>query len=206
MTLVDAYEVQLLARVAPYTVISPPRLKNLARLLRSVAHLPGDVVECGVAGGGSAAFLATLAPTRMVRLFDSFQGLPAPLKEDGPQAPAYQGANKHALAEVRELLVSLGVHQRRLDLVPGWFHETFPRVSVTPVALLHLDCDWYASVTLCLETWVDAVVPGGVIVLDDYGFWPGCRLALHEFLARHGLTIELHRFDDQAWFVKDPPP
>jgi hypothetical protein len=81
--------------------------------------------------------------------------------------------------------------------VKGWFDRTLAahRERVGPIAVLRIDCDWYASVKCCLENLYDQVSPGGFIVLDDYYTYDGCTLAVHEFLARRGLP---HRIETVA--------
>jgi O-methyltransferase len=68
--------------------------------------------------------------------------------------------------------------------------------------LLNIDADWYESVKLCLDTFYDSVVPGGFISLDDYGAWPGCRLAVDEFFRLRALPFPLNPVDTAHWFQK----
>jgi O-methyltransferase len=74
---------------------------------------------------------------------------------------------------------------------------------VERIALLHVDCDWYAGVKLALETLFDRVPSGGWVVIDDYGDWPGAARALHEFLGARSLDAPLQRVGHtQASFRK----
>jgi O-methyltransferase len=172
-------------------------LKGLYRLAREVERkgIAGDFVECGVYRGGSAAILghalkrSTIA--RQLWLFDSFQGMPRPTEADGPSAPALEGDFVGDEENVRRLLRKVGAPLDRVKVVAGWFHETFPSVAIPRVALLHIDADWYESVRLCLERFYDAVEPGGIVVLDDYFDWPGCKAALEDFGRARGLHIEV---------------
>jgi len=67
--------------------------------------------------------------------------------------------------------------------------------------LLHIDADWYDSVRVCLEHLHDQVVPGGIVVVDDYGWWDGARLAVDEWMAERPL-LELQAFDRSAvWWT-----
>lgn len=68
-----------------------------------------------------------------------------------------------------------------MSLIEGLFEDTI-RPS-TPVALAHIDGDWYESVKVCLERIWPALPPGGVMVVDDYDAWSGCRTAVDEFLS-----------------------
>ena len=57
--------------------------------------------------------------------------------------------------------------------------------------MLRLDTDWYASTLHELEHLYDRVASGGVVVLDDYGYWEGARRAVDEFLERRGEPLLL---------------
>jgi hypothetical protein len=67
-------------------------------------------------------------------------------------------------------------------MVPGWFNETFAPARADappgPVALLMVDADWYHSCLDTLERFYPLVPPGGVVVMDDFGYWEGARRAL----------------------------
>jgi len=93
----------------------------------------------------------------------------------------------------RFLFGPAGLDSRSVTLVEGWYQETLADPAVDSIALLHLDCDWYESVKLAIDALYDRVNPGGCIVLDDYGRWPGARRALHEAMAARGIDPTLHR-------------
>ena len=81
--------------------------------------------------------------------------------------------------------------ERNVELVKGLFEDTIDLDA--PVALAHLDGDWYESTMTCLERIAPLLVPGGRIVFDDYYYWSGCRRAVDEYFAdRDGFTLE-HR-------------
>jgi hypothetical protein len=68
-----------------------------------------------------------------------------------------------------------------VELIQGLFQETIE--GDDPVALAHLDGDWYESTKVCLERIAPRLSPGGRIVIDDYDAWSGCKTAVDEFLA-----------------------
>jgi O-methyltransferase len=195
--------------VKPHTLVGAERLHNLFVLADRIEteKIPGDVLECGVCNGGTAALLAYSAThsrlDRTVWLLDSFQGMPETSEIDGEAAKAHIGQEKGDIARVEALLKSVGVNSSRVRILPGWFEETFPSVSAGQIALLNIDADWYESVKLCLETFYDRVSPGGFVSIDDYGHWPGCRAAVDEFFQKRGLTYPLQKVDYTAhWFQK----
>jgi hypothetical protein len=73
------------------------------------------------------------------------------------------------------------------------------REHVGPIALLHIDCDWYSSVRCCLENLYDQVAPGGFVFLDDYYHYDGCTIAVHEFLAKRHLTYRIETVVGSEW-------
>lgn len=81
------------------------------------------------------------------------------------------------------------------ECVKGLFQETLPRRRSGPIALLHLDGDWYESIRVCLETLWDNVSPGGIVQIDDYGAWAGARKAVDEFFSARNISARLTYID-----------
>lgn len=214
----DRRKLKAVLFVQPYTMVGYERLMNAYDVVQHAERkgLPGAIVECGVFKGGSAAVMTMAAsPVRKVWLFDSFEGLPEPTAEDGPMAVEYSGHRVGGALEpigqcvgpldiVKELFFEkLGVDVSRVVIRQGWFQETLPlaRHEIGPIAVLRLDGDWYDSTKVCLENLYDLVVPGGFVIIDDYGYWEGCRRAVDEFLAARKLDIALVPVDDSGvWF------
>lgn len=195
------------------TMCSNARLRGLYRALRYVVRdkIAGDVVECGCARGGSAALMALtlrrLGSRRKLWLFDTFEGLPAPSSEDPDFeiADLFTGACVGTLHEVRGLFERLDVADG-VTFVKGLFQETLPVTPIGQIAVLHIDGDWYESVKVCLESLYDKVVAGGVIQLDDYGYWAGARKAVDEFMKRRGIRAPLQRLDYSGRFLIKAEP
>lgn len=199
----------LLHLVKPYTLVGRERVLNLMRLARQIdsENIPGDVVECGVCMGGTAAVLAHYAThsrlERTVWLFDSFQGLPQPTASDGEESHGWTGKLVGDARKVQKILARTGADMTRVEIVPGWFQDAFAALKIPHVALLNIDADWYDSVKLCLEKFYDAVSLGGFISIDDYGHWPGCKRAVDEFFRNRNLSVALNETDYTArWFQK----
>ena len=192
----------LYRQVRPYTMCSNARLRGLHRSIRYVVgrEIPGDIVECGAAQGGSAALMAltlrNLKARRKMWLFDTFEGLPAPTADDPDfeWADLFTGTCIGTLEEVLALFKKLDVLSD-VEFVKGLFQDTLPTAPIVQIAVLHIDGDWYDSVKTCLEHLYDKVVSGGVIQFDDYGYWQGARRAVDEFLNKRQIRARLQRID-----------
>jgi O-methyltransferase len=192
-------------------MISPALLFSMYDVAEATARecAGGDLVECGVWNGGSAALLAEAAGVRSggraCWLFDSFQGLPEPTERDPEEIRRYwfRGWNAGDPALVAGIWDRLGLPSEALRIREGWFHETFEEAPIRSIAILHVDADWYEPVMLCLEAWYGKVVPGGAVILNDYGLWEGATRAVDEFIRERGLQVEVRSLGRVgAWFRK----
>lgn len=102
------------------------------------------------------------------------------------------------LPECRRLLVeTLRYPAESIRFHPGWFQDTLPEAASTvgAIALLRLDGDWYASTKICLDHLYDRVAPGGFVIVDDYGYYDGCRQAVDDFRAERAIGTFLTQVD-----------
>ena len=182
-------------------------LQKLYSLGRDIVtrNIPGDFVECGVCNGGSAATIAcSLRSTgKRVWLYDSFQGVPNPAEIDGDYAAQFAGAWVGGLERVKHAMRIARFPDEDYIIRAGWFKDTFHLPLPELVSILHIDADWYDSVLLALNTFYDRVAEGGIVVLDDFGHWEGCREAFYDFISQRHLRPLLERFGHtQAFWVK----
>ena len=74
--------------------------------------------------------------------------------------------------------------------------ETIPATpEPAEISILRLDTDTYETTRLELEQLYPRLSPGGVLIIDDYGFLQGCRQAVDEYFAPKEKNILLHRLD-----------
>jgi len=190
---------RLMLAVKPrYTMVTNKNLITLYNLVQQInsRNVAGDIVECGVWNGGSAAIMGLANATqkknainRSIWLFDSFQGLPQATQKDGEMERQryFEGWNKGDTRKVKQVFTKLGVSLDNVKIIPGWFNDTLKTAAVEHIAVLHIDADWYDSVKLVLDVFYDKVVPGGFIILNDYNTWEGCNNALNDFLTERQL-------------------
>jgi O-methyltransferase len=213
----DETDAELCARVAEYTMTTPPRIYALRRAVEYVATRPidGAIVECGVWRGGSmmavALTLLRLGITdRDLYLFDTFTGMTEPGEEDvkhsGERAAdvlAGSSRDSHdwavaSMDDVREAVLSVGYPEDRIHFVQGRVEDTLPENAPADIALLRLDTDWYASTKHELVHLYPRLAPGGVLIVDDYAYWQGTRQAVDEYLEENALRLLLNRIDYTA--------
>lgn len=214
---IDEGDLAVIRGVQRFTMTGPERLHALIQAVRYVvaAGVPGDVVECGVWRGGSMMAVAeTLrrygSPTRQLWLYDTFEGMTAPTEADvdiagrpaseqgpGRKTAAEGGPSWYAasLDDVRSNLEATGYPSRLVRYVQGPVEQTLTTEAPDTIALLRLDTDWYESTKVELETLFPRLVGGGVLIIDDYGHWEGCRRAVDEYLQAHSLRLLLNRID-----------
>ncbi|KGM35874.1 hypothetical protein P409_01910 [Inquilinus limosus MP06] len=107
-------------------------------------------------------------------------------KSKGIGGDEYYGYRQDLYGDVCRSLARHGivVDGRAVALHKGLFEDTVPTAPLRAISLAHVDCDWYDPVLYCLTAVADKMSPGGMIVIDDYHDYSGCRTATDEFIAR----------------------
>lgn len=214
------------------TMLNESRLVNIVVTTDYVVknNIPGDFVECGVWKGGSVALMAyslkKLNEIRDIHLFDCFDDICQPdVEVDGEKAVWEAGGTHFAKGnlspvkgiydnqggcgneiKVKSLLVeNVGYASNHVIIHKGWFQDTLPNdESIIKIALLRLDGDWYASTKVCLENLYHKVASGGVIIVDDYGCYEGCKKAVDEFLEKENISPFQIKVDDECiYWIKN---
>lgn len=198
------------------TYLSPRALWDLALAVREAESkgVAGLVVEAGCALGGSSVVLArSKATARRLLVFDVFGQIPPPSERDGADVwkryevieagkstgiagDPYYGYEEDLLGRVRSTFAEFGlpVESNRVELIQGLYSETL-RIE-EPVAVAHIDCDWYQSVLDCLRAIEPHLAVSGRLVIDDYDKWSGCREAVDEYFRTSATGA--YRFERRA--------
>lgn len=165
------------------------RLFFLQSALRSLDDLPGAVAECGVRNGKSTHYMhASSTVPRQFFLFDSFEGLSDPTEGKDSLRSAVSpktGKRLFSLEDKQEVISRLTALGPEIHILEGWIPERFTEVSQETFCLVHIDVDLYRPTLDSLEFFFQRLVPGGIIVCDDYGsgHYPGARAAMDEFFS-----------------------
>jgi O-methyltransferase len=211
----EGWVLDIVERVRPYTMTPVERVASLCHAIEYVRQkeLSGDVLECGVWRGGSmmAAALALIHfkdTTRRIYLFDTYEGMTPPTSIDkrvgldllasemlasAPRSHYLWGVS--SIEEVKTNLSSTGYPQERLHFIKGPVEHTIPAHAPDQICILRLDTDWYESTRHELVHLYPRLQEGGVLILDDYGWWEGQRRASDEYIREGNLALLLVRTD-----------
>ena len=169
------------------------RFLHFEMLLKEVEAIDGRIVECGVGSGRSLFAFSIISQyvtkPRVIVGFDTFEGIPPPTAEDGEGNAHKTGWWRHPMEDVLQLLQYNGLSQsfikERISFHRGLFEDTLPEYDGAPIALLHLDIDFYESYRTALRELWPHVAPGGIVAFDEYRkpVFPGATKAVDEFFA-----------------------
>ena len=199
----------------PYTMTGVERMYALFRAVSYVAQhdIPGCFAECGVWRGGSAMLMAKTLQhygitDRKIYLYDTFEGMSEPSDDDfdlkgGKAADLLKNQQKSeassvwcyaSIEDVSANMYATGYPSEHLVAVKGMVENTIPAQSPAEgIALLRLDTDWYESTLHELRHLYPLLNREGVLIIDDYGHWQGCRKAVDEYFADKKMLF--HRID-----------
>ena len=221
----DAAMVEIVRAVRPYTMTGIECLWTMVQAVRYVqaAQIPGAIVECGVwrGGGMMAAAMALLQSdcrTRDLYLFDTFEGMTPPSTQDrdfrGRAAATRFSKSKTrgvgsdwcfaSLEDVQKNMARTGYDAAHVHFVQGQVEATVPQHAPAQIALLRLDTDWYVSTKHELNELYPRLMPGGVLIVDDYGYWRGSRQAVDEYFNQWQIVPFLQRIDFTARLYLKP--
>jgi len=181
-----------------------PKMLAQYEIYKLITNLPGHVVECGVFKGSSLMRLCTFREilespfSRKIIGFDAFGSFP---RQDNPLDDAFinefeemagTGISKN---ELSELVRMKGF--KNVELIEGNLEHTLPGyIEERPelqISLLHVDVDVYRPTLTILNHLFDRVVPGGVIIFDNYAVVPGETQAVGEFIREANIELQLRK-------------
>jgi hypothetical protein len=170
--------------------------KVVLRESMNFINLDGLYLEFGVSWGHTINYISKCLPTKTIYGFDSWQGIPEDWICKGKVFPAGSYSTKGELPKVNE----------NVQLISGMFEDTLPifvkENSNIPIAYIHIDCDLYSSTKTVFKYIGSMIVPGTVIVFDEYIQDAGEKQAFNEWLEESGLYASVIRSSpQQASFI-----
>ncbi|MBK8926561.1 MAG: class I SAM-dependent methyltransferase [Crocinitomicaceae bacterium] len=204
----------------PYTMTSVERMYALYSSVKYILSTTnnGAFVECGVWRGGSSMLIAKMLVNRKIvnrkiYLYDTFEGMSEPTDKDidisGLRADKMLEQNKDnretslwCLADLRDVknnMKQTNYPGANIIFIQGKVEDTIPEnICKEGISILRLDTDWYESTKHELIYLYPKLEVGGVLIIDDYGHWAGCKKAVDEYLEENKINILLNRVDYTA--------
>lgn len=198
----DAHFMSLMEQIRNHTLVVEVRCFMLYQFTKQVAGLSGDAAEVGVYKGGTAKLLAKQFSSqgKRIYLFDTFSGTP----EVNPAIDKVKTGlhSDTSLEGVRDFLRDCD----NVDFFPGFFPDTASGLEDRVFSFVHVDANLYRSVWDSYEFFYPRMVPGGVMINDDYAFLccPGAKQATDEFFADKP-EIPIHLPTGQCLIIKADP-
>jgi O-methyltransferase len=201
-------DIRMMLDVTPYTMTGIERLWAVLSAVRYAnrAGIEGDIVECGVWRGGNMMLAKrAAAKPRCYFLYDTYAGMSEPTAADVDNAGGSALArfenylkpthSEWAYASIEEVRGNFEKHKLLDDsvrFIKGKVEETLKDESNLPkqIAILRLDTDWYESTLAELQTLYPRLVPGGILIVDDYGHWQGARKAFDEYFKDQPMLLQ----------------
>ena len=197
---VNNYEKKLINKCLQYSMTNFERMWSLIQSFHHVRQesLVGDFVECGVWKGGNIILLKKLIEKfnfkKNIYGFDTFEGMVEPSFYDVNynNKSAKKMFDEHKKKDIGFAMCSLDDVKRNIKkntktnnifLIKGKVENTLKNKKKLPkkISILRLDTDFYESTKIELEILFPRLVKGGVLIVDDYGFWKGAKKAVDEY-------------------------
>ena len=199
----------------PYTLLSYERICNNINSVDYIYsnNIKGDIVEIGVFKGGSIMSMIIsnqiLNDNRTFYLYDTFEGMTEPNELDTISSTNQhfnEVKNEHFMCECSIELVKNNINKLNYDTnMIKYIKGDITKNSIFPdsISILRLDTDFYVSTKYELDYFYNRVTPGGIVIIDDYGYWNGARKATDEFLSDKPY-IKLIPIDDTGVYFYKP--
>ena len=178
------------------------KLLSHYELYKKIVNLPGHILEFGVYKGSSLIRFLTFREilespySRKTVGFDAFGKFPSTeiLQEDKKFIKTFETAGGDGI-KIEDLEKSFSLKGfKNFELIKGDIGKTLPdyikKHPELKIALLHIDVDVYEPTKTILDLCYDKIVPGGILVLDDYGTVYGETKGVDEFFSKKNITIK----------------
>ena len=182
-----------------YSMTTEIRMWALINSIKKVDYekIEGDIVECGIWKGGNIILINKLLKkiklNKKIYCYDTFEGMISTDKIDkeiSSGRSSLQIIKDHEYYKCESLLkeTKKNISKNFDDInniyfIKGRVEDTLTEEKNIPdkISICRLDTDYYSSTKIELEVLYPRLVPGGFLIIDDYGHWSGCKKAVDEY-------------------------
>jgi hypothetical protein len=181
------------------TFLKIDALTNLKNNILETNNIEGNIIETGCALGGSAICIALFKnKDKKFNIYDVFDIIPEPTDKDdynthkryniikdgnakGIGDDVYYGYKNDLLKDVINNFKDFNIdpNENNINFIKGLYKDTL--LINEPVSFAHIDCDFYDPVMNSLNQIVPYLSINGIITIDDYYCWSGCKKAVNEY-------------------------
>lgn len=196
---------------------------NSSRIGKTLAHyelfkiannLPGAIVECGVFKGASLCRFSMFRDlfgnsfSKKIIGFDVFGKFPSTKykldikhRKRFIETSGNEGISKQQMIQVLKNKKT----DSNIELIKGDITKTVPQyLKLHPelkISLLNLDTDIYEPSVTILDNFYPRIVKGGILILDDYGTFPGETKAVDDYFKNKDIEIKKFPFATTPSFI-----
>jgi len=211
------FENDLIKKIRKFTLTNEQRIWLLIQAFKTIYNnkIEGEIVECGVWKGGNLIILGELCKkynlNKEIIAYDTFEGMTQPTEEDVNfyNKSALKNMNKYqnnkddihsfwainSLENTKENITNNTTY-KKFKFIKGDVVKTLDIKENLPkkISLLRLDTDFFESTKKELEVLYPLLENGGVLIIDDYGDWKGCRKAVDEYFKNKRVDFFMNDF------------
>ena len=204
---IDDVNKKLIRSIDEYSLTPLVRRWTLIKSIHYINKnkIEGDIVECGIWRGGNLFLAKKIQETyyndvkRSLYGYDTFEGMPEPSVHDGLKVnkiyQKFKNKNepwtKASLEDVLNSSKKLFSNTNDFNFIKGKVEKTLIEDSNLPekISFLRLDTDFYESTKIELDILYPRLSQKGVLIIDDYGDFPGCRKAVDEYFLKKNVLM-----------------
>ncbi len=171
--------------------------------LATANNIPGSLIELGFGKGNSLKeFIGYMNEGSIIKrnilIYESFSGYNEPTVQD--KNAFRKGEFKRPPQPAFDIIHLIN---RDIKVQVGYIEETLLKeVSTEPIALIHSHLVSYTSTEFALEKLTSKLEINGSFIITDYEAFPGTKLAVDEFYARHAAEYALDTNENFAKLTK----
>jgi O-methyltransferase len=178
----SALEENILNGKQQYQDISYLKRYNLIIICSLVNNLfnSGNILEIGVGNGETSAYIRNYFNNNFTYyMFDSYEGLSEPTKEDMISSYHVTKGNMKCEIEKIQNFMNINCENKNIQYIKGWVNNTIPEQLPDNICFAHIDVDLYEPIYHSIKHIIPKMKKNGIILIDDYNdpIWIGVKSA-----------------------------